>query len=246
MRASRETEAPAVAGDGRAVATAIIRELRALRSEKNRAGMARFGINTDRAFGVSMATLEPIARRLRKDHALAQELWASGYHEARLLAALIEEPAKVTSRQMDAWAAEFDSWDICDQVCSKVFARTPYVATKVPKWAKDRREFVRRAAFATIAGYTVHAKDADDTRFLPFLAIIEAASTDERNFVRKAVNWALRQIGKRSPTLHKPALALAKKLADSDNRPARWIGKDAVRELTDPVQTARIAKRGSR
>ncbi len=227
--------------DGRA--TAVIAELRSLASEENRAGMARFGIATERAFGISMAMLKPIARRYRRDHQMAQALWASGYHEARLLAALIDDPKQVTPAQMDAWAADFNSWDLCDQACMKLFARTPHVAARVAAWAKDEREFVRRAAFATIAGYTVHARKAPDAEFLPFLGIIAAASTDNRNFVKKAVNWALRQIGKRSKTLHRPALTLARKLAAADDRAARWIGRDAVKELTDPVQLARIAKR---
>ncbi len=221
----------------------VLAELRALGSEEGRAGMARFGINVEKAFGVSMAAQRPLQRKYRRDHELALALWKSGYHEARILAALIDDANKVTPRQMDAWAADFDSWDICDQACMKLFARSPFAAEKIAKWAKDDREFVRRAAFATIAGYAVHAKAAPDKEFLPFLKIIEAHATDERNFVRKAVNWALRQIGKRSTTLHKPALALARKLAASDDRTARWIGKDAVRELTDPAQVARIRAR---
>ncbi|HVY20523.1 MAG TPA: DNA alkylation repair protein [Bauldia sp.] len=222
----------------------VLAELRALGSEEGRAGMARFGINTAKAFGVSMAAQRPLERKYRRNHALAAELWASGFHEARILAALIEDPKLVTPQQMDAWVADFNSWDLCDQACMKVFARTPYVATKVAKWAKDKREFVRRAAFATIAGYAVAAKKAPDAEFAPFFALIEQYATDERNFVRKAVNWALRQIGKRSPSLHRPALALAETLAASDDKTARWIGKDATRELTDPAQLARIAKRG--
>jgi 3-methyladenine DNA glycosylase AlkD len=221
----------------------VLAELRGLGSEENRAGMARFGINTKQAFGVSMAAMRPLERKYRRNHDLAAALWDSGYHEARILAALIDDPKALTRRQMDAWAADFNSWDLCDQACMKLFAKTPFVADKVAKWAKDRREFVRRAAFATIAGYTVHAKKAPDAEFLPFLAIIETSATDERNFVRKAVNWALRQIGKRSTGLHRPALALAKRLAASGDKTARWIGKDAVKELTDPVQLARIAKR---
>ncbi len=221
----------------------VLAELRALGSEKNRAGMARFGINTEKVFGVSMAAQRPLERKYRRNHELAADLWASGFHEARILAALIEDPKLVTPRQMDAWVADFNSWDVCDQACMRVFAKTPYVAEKVVKWAKDKREFVRRAAFATIAGYTVSAKKAADAEFTPFLALIEAYSTDERNFVRKAVNWALRQIGKHSPSLHRPALALAEKLAASENKTQRWIGKDAVKELTDPAQLARIAKR---
>lgn len=222
---------------------AVIAELKALGSEKNRAGMARFGINTDNAFGVSIAAMTPLIRKYRRNHALAQALWASGYHEARILVAFVEEPDKVDKAQMNAWAADFDSWDVCDQVSMRVFAKTPYVADRVQRWARDKREFVRRAAFATIAGYTVAAKDAGDEAFLSFLPLIEAHATDPRNFVRKAVNWALRQIGKRSASLRTPALALARKLAASDNKTARWIGTDAARELSDPKQIARIERR---
>lgn len=226
---------------GRPVPVAdVLAELRALGSEAGRAGMARFGINTDKAFGVSMAAQRPLYRKYRRDHELAAALWDSGFHEARILAALIDDPKKVTPKQMDAWAADFNSWDLCDQACMKLFAKTPFVAERVTKWAKDKREFVRRAAFATIAGYAVGAKKAPDAEFLPFLAIIEAGATDDRNFVRKAVNWALRQIGKRSKALHAPALALAKRLAASDDKTARWIGKDAVKELTDPKQIERL------
>jgi 3-methyladenine DNA glycosylase AlkD len=224
---------------------AVIAEIRALGSEKNRAGMARFGINTDRAFGVSMTTMAPLMRKYRRNHALAAALWASGWHEARILAACVEEPDKVTKAQMNAWAADFDSWDICDQASMRVFARTPHVADRVPRWAGDKREFVRRAAFATIAGYAVAAKDVDDAAFIAFLPLIEKYATDPRNFVRKAVNWALRQIGKRSPGLCAPALALAKKLAAADDKTAHWIGTDAARELSDPAQIARIEKRGA-
>ena len=221
----------------------VLAELRALGSEENRAGMARFGINTARAFGVSMTALKPLARRFRRRHDLAAALWASGWHEARILAALIDDPQHVTRKQMDAWAADFDSWDLCDQACMKLFAKTPFVAVQTTRWANDKREFVRRAAFATIAGYAVSAKAAPESDFLPFLDLIERYSTDERNFVKKAVNWALRQIGKRSPGLHRPALALAQRPAASEDRTARWIGKDAVRELTDPAQLARLKEK---
>ena len=156
----------------------VLAELRALGSEKNRVGMARFGINTEKAFGVSMADARPLARKYRRHHELALELWASGVHEARILAALIDDPKLVTPKQMDAWAADFNSWDLCDQACMKLFAATPFVADKVAKWAKDDREFVRRAAFATIAGYTVRAKKAPDAEFLAFLPVIEAHATD--------------------------------------------------------------------
>jgi 3-methyladenine DNA glycosylase AlkD len=224
-------------------AKAVLAELAALGSEENRAGMARFGINTDRAFGVSMAAMRPLVRRHRRNHQLAAALWDSGKHEARILAAMIDDPKQVTPEQMDEWVAEFDSWDLCDQACMKLFAVTPYVMEKVKQWARDDREFVRRAAFALIAGYTVHAKKEPPETFLAFLPLIERYADDDRNFVKKAVNWALRQIGKRSPALHPKALALAEKLAASDNRTRRWIGRDAVRELTDPAQLERIARR---
>jgi len=225
-------------------AASVVAELRVLGSEAGRAGMARFGINADRALGVSMAAMRPLEKRLRRNHALAGELWATGIHEARILAALIDDPKAVTSAQMDAWVAEFDSWDICDQACMKLFAQTPHVAAKVEEWAEDDREFVRRAAFALMAGYAVVAKKAPDEEFLAFLPIIERHASDGRNFVKKAVNWALRQTGKRSMALHGPSLAVAERLAESPDRTARWIGRDAVKELTDPKQIARVQAKG--
>ena len=221
----------------------ILAELKSLGSEENRAGQKRFGINTARAYGVSITNLRPLAKRLTRDHQLAAALWATGVHEARILAAFIDEPAKVTTAQMDKWVAEFDSWDLCDQVCMSLFDKTPHVETKIKKWAKDEREFVRRAAFALLAAYAVHGKRTPDATFVAMLPLIERHATDPRNFVKKAVNWALRQIGKRSIALHADALALAEKLAASSDRTARWIGKDAVRELSDPKQIARVAKR---
>jgi 3-methyladenine DNA glycosylase AlkD len=221
---------------------AILAELKSLGSEENRAGQARFGINTKHAYGVSITSLRPIARRLKRDHDLAAALWATSVHEARILAAYVDEPKLVTSSQMDSWVADFDSWDLCDQVCSNLFVRTPYVEKKIAKWAKDRREFVRRAAFALLAAHTVHGKSVPDSDFLQYLPLIEKYATDPRNFVKKAVNWALRQIGKHSLALYAPALALAEKLAASEDKTARWIGKDAARELSDPKQIARLRR----
>lgn len=218
----------------------ILAELEAHGTEENRKGMARFGISTDRAFGVPMAVIRPMARPYRRRHDLALALWATGMHEARIFAAIIEDPKEIAPEQMDAWAADFDSWDLCDQASMNLFAASPYVHDKIEAWAKDDREFVRRAAFATIAGYSVHAKKAPDADFLPMLKLVERYAHDGRNFVKKAVNWALRQIGKRSPTLHPKALALAEKLAASDDKSERWIGRDAVKELTDPKQLARL------
>ena len=217
---------------------AIVAEIRALGSERNRAGMSRYGINTSRAFGVSMSALAPIAKRHRRDHALALALWRTGWHEARILAAMIDDPKAVTPAQMDRWAGDFDAWDVCDQACMKLFARTPFVTEKVRQWATDKREFVRRAAFALIAGYTVRAKKAPDGVLFDFLPVIEQHATDPRNYVKKAVNWALRQIGKHSLTVHGPALALAMRLARSDDATARWIGRDAAKELSDPARIA--------
>ena len=221
-------------------AAAVIDELRAAGSERDRTGQARFGINTARAFGVSMAALRPLARRLGRSHALAAALWDTGFHDARILAALIDEPAKVTQSQMDRWAADFDSWDLCDQACMKLFAKTPFVEQKVHQWADDEREFVRRAGFALLAAHAHQAKSLPDDDFRSFLPLIERHATDPRNFVKKAVNWALRQIGKRSLALHKPALHLAERLAQSDDRTARWIGRDATRELKAPKQLERL------
>ena len=227
-------------------AGAVAEELKLLGSQANRTGMVRFGIATEKAFGVSMAQLRPIAKRLGRDQPLSLALWATGYHETRLLAALIGVPGDVTRVQMDAWVAEFDSWDLCDQACLKLFVKTEHVDDAIRSWAEDEREFVRRAAFALIACKAVHDKPAPDGEFLPLLKLVEHHATDPRNYVRKAVNWALRQIGKRSIKLHGPALAAAEKLAASSDKTARWIGRDAVRELTDPVQIARIRKRSDK
>jgi len=231
------------AGAVRAEADGILAELKALGSEANRAGMARFGINTRQAFGVSIAAMRPMARRYRRRHDLAGALWASGWHEARILAALIDDPRAVTAAQMDEWVGEFDSWDLCDQATSNLFAATPFAADKIREWAEDEREFVRRAAFALIVGLTVRAKTLPDAALLAYLPLIERHAGDGRNFVKKAVNWALRQIGKRSLALHGPALALAGKLAQSSDPARRWIGRDALRELSDPKQVARVEAR---
>ncbi|MCC6982264.1 MAG: DNA alkylation repair protein [Bauldia sp.] len=230
----------------RTTVAAILAELESHGSERNRQGMARYGIETANAYGVSQAVLKPMARPYRRNHALALALWKTGKHEARHLAGLIDDPKLVTPGQMDAWASGFDSWDIVDGVSFNLFDKTAHADAKIREWARDEREFVRRAAFSMIAGRTVHAKKLPDETFLPYLRLIEASATDNRNFVRKAVNWALRQIGKRSLALHEPALALAERLAASDDRAARWIGRDAVRELTDEKQLERLAARAAR
>ncbi len=225
---------------------AVVAELKSLGSAENRAGMGRFGIETSKAFGVSMAQLRPIAKRLGRNQPLSLALWSTGFHEARLLATLIGEPKRVTRSQMDAWAVDFDSWDECDQACMKLFVKTEHVDDAIRSWVDEKPEFVRRAGFALLAAKAVHHKGAPDREFLPLLGLIEARASDPRHYVKKAANWALRQIGKSSMVLHGPALALAEKLAASAERTARWIGRDAVRELTDPVQIDRLRQRSAK
>jgi 3-methyladenine DNA glycosylase AlkD len=219
----------------------IVAHLRSLGSEENRAGMARFGIRTDKAFGVSNAVLRALARALRRDHERAQALWATGFREARLLALFTEEPTKLSPKLVEAYIQEFDSWEIVDHGAD-LFCEARLLEL-VPVFAADEREFVRRTAFAMIAWGAVHLKAEPNATYLGWLKLIESHATDQRNFVKKAVNWALRQIGKRSLALHAPALALAQKLAASDERTTRWIGKDAVKELSDPKQLERLSRK---
>lgn len=223
---------------------AIVAHLRSLGSEADRAGMARFGIVTDRAFGVGNTVLRPLARSLKRDHRRALALWETGWREARLLAAFTDEPTLVTHEQARRWAEDIRSWEIVDSVCD-LFVEAGHLDL-IPVFAADEREFVRRTAFSMMAWAAVHRKTEPDATFLGWLDLIECHATDPRNFVRKAVNWALRQIGKRSSTLHAPSLALAQRLAGSDDRTARWIGRDAARELTDAKTLARMEKRSAR
>lgn len=232
-----------MAGLGRdATVEAILAHLETLASEKNKAGMARFGIRADRAFGVPNAVLRPLARAIGRDHERALALWATAWREARLLAAFTDDPRLVTKEQALAWANDLDSWEVVDHTAN-LFADTAHFADLIDTFAADEREFVRRCAFAMIAWASVHRKKDPDDRFLGWLPLIERHSTDRRNYVRKAVNWALRQVGKRSLALHAPALELAKKLAASPDRTARWIGTDAVRELTDEKTLERISRK---
>jgi len=205
-------------------------------------GMARYGIRAERAFGVTVGTLQSLAKRLGKDHALSLALWETGWYEARLLAAMVGEPQRVTRRQMDAWAAEFENWADCDTVCFHLFDRTPLAWERAPKWSASPREFVRRGGFVLMACLAAHDKAAPDGRFLPFLKLIEKGAGDDRNFVKKGVSWALRGIGRRSRALHAAALPVAKRLAASEKAAARWVGKDAIRDLTNPKVLARLAR----
>ncbi|MBC7282370.1 DNA alkylation repair protein [Hoeflea sp.] len=211
-------------------------------SAVNIAGMARFGINTATAFGIGNAELRPFARTLGRDHDRALALWQTGYREARLLALFTDDPKQVSPALARTMAADFDSWEIVD-TAADLFVEAGHLDELVPEFAADEREFVRRTAFAMIASGAVHLKKRDDADFLRLLPLIEDHTRDPRNFVRKAVNWALRNIGKRSPACHGPALALAEKLAPGEDKTARWIGKDAVRELADPKTLNRLKRK---
>ncbi|MEP7101138.1 MAG: DNA alkylation repair protein [Burkholderiales bacterium] len=208
-----------------------------------RAGMARFAIPSDKAFGISVATLRTEARRLGRSHALATALWASGWYEARMLACFVDEPAQVSAAQMDRWCGGFDNWAIVDTACFALFDLTPHAWLKVGVWATRRAEFEKRAAFALLWALSVHDKTAGDAPFIDGLRLIEQAADDERNFVKKAVNMALRAIGKRNPALNVAAVETARRLAALPAATPRWIGKHALRELTSPAMGERLAKR---
>ena len=210
----------------------IVAHLRTLRSERDAAGQRRFGITPHgELLGIRAPVLRLIARQHRRDHALALALWQQPIHEARGLAALIDDPKQVTRTQMEAWARDFDSWAIVDACCNQLFNHTPFAIEKARAWSRRRAEFVKRAGFSLIVGLTVHRKELPDEVFLDFLPIIAREATDERNFVKKAVNWALRQIGKRNALLRRAALATAKEILALDTPAARWIARDAIREL---------------
>jgi 3-methyladenine DNA glycosylase AlkD len=223
----------------------ILAYLRGIGTEESRLGMSRFGINTATALGVGNPDLRLLARKVKRDHRRSLALWDSGIREARLMAAFTGEPRKIAIEECRRWADDFESWEVVDTV-SDLFVDTPFWRQLIGEFATDEREFVRRAAFAMLAWAAVHLKKEPDATFLSYLPLIEAHAGDGRNFVRKAVNWALRQIGKRSAGLHAPALVLAQKLASSNDKTARWIGKEAAKELSDARTLARIAGRRNR
>lgn len=210
----------------------IIQQLKALANPANVEGMARYGINPHNTLGVSMPALRAIARQTKLNHALALELWDSGIHEARILAALVADPKQVDEELMERWVHDFDSWDVCDQVCSNLFDKTPLAYCKATEWAGRQPEFVKRAGFVLMAALAVHDKKASNQAFEAFFPVILREAHDERNFVKKAVNWALRGIGKRNRALNIRAIDLAQQIAQLDSRAARWIARDALRELT--------------
>jgi 3-methyladenine DNA glycosylase AlkD len=209
----------------------VLEALQGLAQPENLPGMRRFGINTHRALGVNMPKLRKLARELGRDHDLALSLWATGGHEARLLATMVADPKRLTAAQVEAWAADFDSWDLCDGACGNLFCRTPMAWELAPAWAAREEEFVRRAGFVLMATLAVHQKAAPDAAFLAFFPLLERYAPDERNFVKKAVNWALRQIGKKNPALRGEAIGLARRIREQPHRSSRWIAADALREL---------------
>lgn len=221
-------------------------ELKKLGSEENRLGMARFGINTERAFGISVAALRGLAKEIGRDHELALALWNSGFHEARILACLVDDPAMVAEAQMEAWVGDFNSWDLCDNCCGSLFDRTPYAYDKAKEWSQREAEFERRAGFALMAWLAVHDKKAENAAFETFFPYLAQASEDQRNFVKKAVNWALRQIGKRNLSLHAQALQLAEEISRKDSKSARWIATDALRELNLPKVMERLKSKDAK
>ena len=217
----------------------VLTRLKRLANPENVAGMARFGINSKGTLGISIPTLRRLAREIGRDHELALRLWKSGFHEARILAGFVADPAKLTEALAERWVNDFDSWDVCDQVAA-LLEHVPFARKKIRQWAASDREFVKRAAFAMIAGLAVHDKAAADAQFEPFLRLIRRASTDNRNFVKKAVNWALRSIGKRNRRLNLRAVAVAKEIARMDSNAARWIAADALRELRSAAVRRRL------
>ena len=219
----------------------LVEELRKRGSPKAREGMSRFGIQTGKAFGVSIPQIRVLAKKIGTNHELAQQLWVSEIHETRILASMVDDPARVSEEQMEKWAIEFDSWDVVDGCCGNLFDKTKFAVRKAHEWSKRREEYVKRAGFVLMAELAVHDKKAADKTFLDFLPLIVREASDERNFVKKAVNWALRQIGKRNTVLNAAAIKTCAKIRDLDSGSAKWVAADALRELTSASVKKKLA-----
>jgi 3-methyladenine DNA glycosylase AlkD len=206
------------------------------------AGMAKYGMKTDRRLGISVSAMRKLGKDIGRDHKLARELWQTGIAEARIVAALVDEPEKLTEQQMEDWVRDIDSWDICDQVCMNLFEKSPLARKKIRDWSEREEEFVKRTAFSLIACLAWHDKTAHDEKFIELLPIIKRGATDERNFVKKAVNWALRTIGKKNTGLNKAAIDAAREIQQLDSKAARWIAADALRELQSEAVRMRLKK----
>jgi 3-methyladenine DNA glycosylase AlkD len=209
----------------------VIEQLKQNSDAKYLEGMKRFGVDNSKALGVSLPQIRKLAKSIKKDHQLALDLWDSGIHECRVMASLVDDPKRVTQQQMDKWVADFYSWDVCDQVCGNLFDRTEFAVDKALEWSKSEKEYIKRAGFVLMAEFAVHNKKADNEDFLQFFPIIEREAWDDRNFVKKAVNWSLRQIGKRNKDLHKIAIDCANRIAQQESKAAKWIAKDALNEF---------------
>jgi 3-methyladenine DNA glycosylase AlkD len=214
-------------------------------SAKHRAGYARYGITADRAFGVPMGEIQKIGKRAGKSHELAVALWDSGWYEARMLAAYVDEVDRVTAAQMERWVKDFDNWAVCDTLCFALWDRTPFAFDKIMSWAKRDEEFVRRAAFALLASVALHDKGPIEKQLLATLKLCERVAADDRNFVKKGVSWALRTMGTRDEALHAKVIALATKLAKRTDRTARWVGTDVLRDLNRPLVAKRLAAKAA-
>jgi 3-methyladenine DNA glycosylase AlkD len=224
-------------------APAVLAWMRRRGSKRNIVGMRRYAIAAPKAFGVSVANLRDLGKQIGTDRALAAELWESGWYEARMLTAFIDDPDRLTAAEMDRRARAFDNWAICDALCFHLFDRTPHAWGKIEQWSTRREEFVKRAAFALLASVALHDKAAADAPFKRALRLIERGAEDDRNFVKKGVSWALRSIGERNPALHTDAVKTATTLAASADATPRWVGKDALRQLASPAVRARLARR---
>jgi 3-methyladenine DNA glycosylase AlkD len=222
---------------------AVLGELKRLADPKVRAKMAYFGVNVPKAHGISAPVLNKLAKHIGQDHRLAQQLWATGIHEARILATLIGESEKVTAAEMDRWVRDFDSWDVVDAACCYLYAHTEFAWKKAAAWSRRDAEFEKRAAFSLVAYLSYKDRAAPDSRFVQFLRVIERESHDERNFVKKAVNWTLRNIGKRNVRLNREAIRAAERIRRQDSRSARWIAADALRELRSDAVQARLRRK---
>jgi 3-methyladenine DNA glycosylase AlkD len=221
----------------------VVNKLESLAKPENLEGMARFGISSEGRLGLSVPEMRKIAKEIGKDHELGLGLWKTGYAEARIIAGFISEPEKLTDAQMEAWVKDFNSWDVCDQLCGSLFDKSPLAWKKVYDWADREEEFVKRTSFTLIACLAWHDKNADDNQFIDTFPLIKEASTDDRNFVKKAVNWAIRNIGKRNMKLNKEAIKLAREIKNIDTKPARWIANDAIRELESEAVQKRLRKK---
>jgi 3-methyladenine DNA glycosylase AlkD len=237
---------PSHAKEQRWTKAAVLRELKSLADLRVRAKMAYFGVNVPKAHGISVPVLHALAKQIGKNHSLAQGLWNTGIHEAKILATLIGESEKVTAAEMDTWSHDFDSWDVVDAACCYLYAQAKPAWSRVTRWSRRREEFSKRAAFSLIAYLSYKDKEADNIRFRRCLRIIEREARDERHFVKKAVNWALRNIGKRNLPLNAEAIRSAERIRQQGTSSARWIASDALRELKSPAVQARLHRKSGK